>query len=93
MRNYFFLAFHLLFANPRLFFYKVVREIRLRVFHPAAPTSKYVFGVLFEFDFQEDKNIKKMYFDLYEMGIIETMQKTHQGGGRGIGCRSEYWIY
>lgn len=77
-------AFFLLTKNPQLFFKLLVKRLcypmMVRWFLPGFSVEKKIKGVRFEFDFNLDPNIKKMYFGCYETETIETMRAVLKPG-------------
>src|SRR3989338_6892302 len=68
------IALSLLLLNPKLFAERIIRELRAKLHNSQGLVKGSVYGLKFDFDFSEAKSIKAMYFDLYEMGVIHTME-------------------
>ena len=69
-------AASLLASNPRLFFKRLVGEIKATRQLPKSPIQKKINGIIFEFDFDYDPAIKRMYFGIYELETVEVMKKV-----------------
>ena len=72
------IIFEVLAVNPKILFKRIflmLKSIFLPVFK--YPSFKKINGVLFSFNFEDHSrfNIKKMiYYDMYEMGVVETLK-------------------
>ena len=70
--------FEVLITNPKIFFKRIFLLLK-STFLPIKeyPPIKNINGVLFSFDFEDRShfNLKKMiYYDMYEMGVVETLR-------------------
>lgn len=72
----------LLASNPKLFFKMLAGEIKAKAIWqlPESPIQKEINGVLFEFDFDYDPAIKRMYFNLYELETVDVIKKVLKRG-------------
>ena len=75
-------AAFLLASNPKLFFKILVGEIKIKATRqlPKSPIQKKISGILFEFDFNYDPAIKRMYFGIYELETVEVMREILKTG-------------
>lgn len=73
--------FHILTINPGFFFKRIFLELKSFVLPlPKYPVSKEINGVLFRFDFNYSDQIKKMYFNTYEPGIVNILRNFLRKG-------------
>lgn len=73
-------AASLLASNPKLFFKRLACEIKATRQLPESPIQKKINGIIFEFDFDYDPAIKRMYFGIYELETVEVMKKVLKRG-------------
>jgi len=70
-------ALHLLAINPKLFLKRLYLEFLVRIVPlktSQEPVWKNIKGVRFPFYFSELNNRKGMYFGIYEMGVVHSME-------------------
>lgn len=75
------IIFWVLINNPRFFIKRIFLELKAFVLPlPGSSISKKINGVSFRFDFSYSPNIKKMYCNIYEMGVVETLKTFLKNG-------------
>ena len=70
------IIFEVLTANPQIFFKRVFLLLKSAIFSVKEyPAQKNINGVIFKLDFEYCSPLKRViYYDMYEMGVIETLK-------------------
>lgn len=73
--------YYILLNNPVFFFKRIFFELKYLILPvPNSPVSKKINGILFDFDFNYSKEMKRMYFGNYQPIITEIFKKYLKAG-------------